>query len=279
MLFQIAGVTCSWDHSPLPHGIRPFLSDAERAGGPVLRCVTGPISVDPRQLEPAYAHGVFAFAPQGDGSLLAWNRYPDHPERTAVLTLSGGNAHMGVSSQTASSSLLNMLMIALLPMVAHVSGLLLHASLVAYRGRAVAFSAPSGTGKSTHADLWRECFGARILNGDRAFVRRVGPDGVWRGYGSPWAGSSPYICNESAPLAAIVLLEQGPCNRMRRLAGAEALTLLQRNIRLPFWDGDATTHALEVLDLLLREVPLYLLSCRPDAGAAELARSVVFDEG
>ena len=40
--------------------------------------------------------------------------------------------------------------------------LLLHGSAFAYRGEGVLFTAPSGTGKSTHARLWREVYGDRV---------------------------------------------------------------------------------------------------------------------
>ena len=51
--------------------------------------------------------------------------------------------------------------------------LLLHASLIKYEGKALAFAGPSGVGKSTQADLWRNHLGARILNGDRAILPLV----------------------------------------------------------------------------------------------------------
>ena len=65
-------------------------------------------------------------------------------------------------------------------------GMMLHASAVDYRGRAVCFSAPPGTGKSTHTERWARLFGASILNDDKPALRRI--DGVWRVYGTPWSG-------------------------------------------------------------------------------------------
>ena len=56
-------------------------------------------------------------------------------------------------------------------------GMMLHASAVEYGGRAVCFSAPPGTGKSTHAERWARLFGASILNDDKpALVRQGGSE-------------------------------------------------------------------------------------------------------
>ena len=51
---------------------------------------------------------------------------------------------------------------------------LLHAAAIEVDGCAYAFSAPSGTGKSTHILLWRQRFGERvdIINGDKPIIRR-----------------------------------------------------------------------------------------------------------
>ncbi len=167
-----------------------------------------------------------------------------------------------------------MLLIAFLPVVARNNGLLLHASLVEFEGRAVAFTASSGTGKSTQADLWHEHLGAEIMNGDRAFIRRF--DGEWRAYGSPWAGSSPYIRNVKAPLAGIVVLKQAPENRIRRLNAAEVMAYLYNNVRYPFWDEEATAASLETLDALIGEIPIFLLECLPDEGAVRITRDAIF---
>lgn len=53
-------------------------------------------------------------------------------------------------------------------------GMLLHSSAVVMDGYAYLFSAPCGTGKSTHTALWRKVFGedrARILNDDKPALR------------------------------------------------------------------------------------------------------------
>lgn len=50
---------------------------------------------------------------------------------------------------------------------------ILHSAYIRHRGRAILFSAPSGTGKSTQASLWAQYAGAEIINGDRALLQKV----------------------------------------------------------------------------------------------------------
>ena len=97
----------------------------------------------------------------------------------------------------------------------HFGAVILHASLIRWNNTAIVFSAPSSTGKSTQAELWKQYAGAEILNGDRAALRKK--DGVWHGYGLPYAGSSGIYRNEHAPLRAIVALKQERENNIRKL--------------------------------------------------------------
>ena len=248
-------------------------ADVALAMAEAVECELSALAMD----EADYVQSIFRFK-RKDDSMLIWNGFEGHPRPTALLELtSEGESMLRVGPETTPSAVLNMLMVAFLPVVARNNGLLLHASLVEYDGRAVAFTASSGTGKSTQADLWHEHLGAEIMNGDRAFARRF--DGEWRAYGSPWAGSSPYVRNVMAPLAAVVVLEQAPENRIRRLGAAEVMARLYNNVRYPFWDEGATAASLETLDALVREVPVYLLACRPDGEAVRITHDAIFCSG
>lgn len=65
---------------------------------------------------------------------------------------------------------------------------LFHCSAVAVDGEAYLFTAPSGTGKSTHTRLWRERFGERavMINDDKPLIRME--EGTFYVYGTPWNG-------------------------------------------------------------------------------------------
>jgi hypothetical protein len=147
------------------------------------------------------------------------------------------------------------------------SALMLHCSLVEWRGRGIAFTAPSQTGKSTQASLWAQHRGAETLNGDRAILRAF-PEGIFA-YGSPWAGSSDLFVNRRTPLRAIVVLEQGPENVCRPIGHTQALPVFLMGTSLPIWEPALLEYGMDTLERILQSVPLFLLSCRPDEGAVE----------
>lgn len=271
----LSDLVVSWTSESLPRRIAPFETREVECQPPDLT-VFVESSQDPLVFPGSeLSIGVSSFARRVDGSLLAWNDYKGHPERSAFLELSSfDRAMVRCGPKTSEGSVLNMLFVAFLPVVARNNGLALHASLVKHEGRAVAFTASSGTGKSTQADLWHEHLGAEIVNGDRALVRRF--DSGWRAYGSPWAGSSPYIKNVKAPLAGVVVLRQALENRIRCLDPVEVIAYLYNNVRLPFWNESATEASLETLDVLIREIPIFLLECRPDEEAVRITRDAIF---
>ena len=156
------------------------------------------------------------------------------------------------------------------------SGLMLHAALVSWRGCGILFSAPSGVGKSTQAGLWETYLGAAVLNGDRAGLRRTAAG--WMAYGLPFAGSSGIYRNDCARLCAVTVLRQGPENRVRRLSPSEALVHLLPELNLRRWSRTDLARGLDLLSGLLSEIPVWLLTCRPDEGAVRLLHDTIFSE-
>ncbi|MCD8020790.1 MAG: hypothetical protein LUF92_14800 [Clostridiales bacterium] len=146
-------------------------------------------------------------------------------------------------------------------------GFILHSSFIRWKGKGIVFTAPSGTGKSTQADLWVKHEGAELLNGDRTAIRCV--DGEWRAYGLPYAGSSAVYRNESCPLAAIVALRQAPENHVELLSGKTAFLSVYSGLTLHPWDEAFMERILSDLDGLLADIPVYRLSCRPDQDAVD----------
>lgn len=150
-------------------------------------------------------------------------------------------------------------------LVSKASGFILHASFINVNGRAILFTAPSETGKSTQAELWREYRGAEIINGDRAVIRVN--DGKFEVCGLPFSGSSEYCKNVSLPLAAIVYLEQAPETSITPFGGVRAFCKVWEQITVPVWDRKAMEQISEKLILLLSEIPVYYLACTPDESA------------
>lgn len=153
------------------------------------------------------------------------------------------------------------------------NALLLHSSVVELHGKTVLFSGPSGAGKSTQAALWQQHLGAQVLNGDRCVIRKM-PDGFCGG-GSPWAGTSGIYRRAYYPIAGIFLVRQAPVNQVQRL-GAAAFSPLFSQTVVNSWDARFMEQVLRLFQELLGQVPVYLLSCRPDAEAVRLAHQTLF---
>lgn len=142
-----------------------------------------------------------------------------------------------------------------------------HGVLMEDNDRGIIISAPSGTGKTTHARLWREYNNSLIINGDRAACSFI--NGHWIGHGLPWSGSSGEQINRSVNITAIVILQQDEINKAERLNGWEAFTALMPNVLYPSWDQESTEIALDMLENFLSCIPVFSLRCRPDIGAVE----------
>lgn len=154
--------------------------------------------------------------------------------------------------------------------------LFLHASVVDFEGQGIVFVGPSGIGKTTQAELWREVEGADILNGDKAFIRKR-DDGIYV-YGSPWRGSSPYFINRKTPLKGIVVLRQGKTNKIRRVDLVEAIEVFMPHVFLPHWDEKCMENALATLDGILADASIWMLECQPDGEAVKITKESVLGE-
>ena len=147
--------------------------------------------------------------------------------------------------------------------------LLLHGSTVAVDGQAYLFTAPCGTGKSTHTRLWRELFGDRavMVNDDKVFLQ-LRQDGVWA-YGSPWMGKHGIGTNISAPLKGICFLQRGTENAIQRAEPQKWLAELVHQCFLP------EERYLPLISQLAQRIPLWEMSCTKDPQAAAIAYEAI----
>ncbi len=150
-------------------------------------------------------------------------------------------------------------------------GLLIHSSAVVVDGFAYIFSAPCGTGKSTHTALWQTTLGADravILNDDKPALRRI--DDTWYAYGTPWSGKTDQNRNLRARLGGVCILARGDVNTIEPLGGSAALfALLEQTVRPS--DSIRRTRLLDLLGALLEDVPLWHMHCTPTPEAAVMA--------
>lgn len=155
-------------------------------------------------------------------------------------------------------------------------GFRLHSSAVVVDGRAYLFTADSGTGKSTHTQLWlREFDGAFILNDDKPALRREA-DG-WFAYGTPWSGKTDWNVPERVPLGGIALIERAEENTIVPCSASEAVRGLMKQVNRPK-AAEYRIILMELLDKLISEAPIWKLCCNMDPAAAHIAYEAMRDK-
>ncbi len=155
--------------------------------------------------------------------------------------------------------------------------LFLHASFVRWQGKALLFTGRKQIGKSTQAELWRRHREAEVLNGDRVLLRRI--DGVWTACGSPFCGTSGICVNEKVPVAAIVLLKQGPENRIAPVDLKSAYLAFLSGCTYDSKNRKATERVFSLAELIHRQVPMLQLTCSPDEGAVLCLETALKEAG
>lgn len=154
--------------------------------------------------------------------------------------------------------------------LSHKQGVLVHSSSIIWNGEGVLFSAPSGEGKSTHTNMWRQKYGTEILDGDVTALRII--DEVPYAYGLPWCGTSGEFLNKRVPLRAIVFLQQAKENKIKKLNFQEAfIRLASRCFMLPY-DEQMTSLFLDIAQEIASKTDCYLLECLPNYEAVELVK-------
>ncbi len=145
------------------------------------------------------------------------------------------------------------------------NGIILHSSYIEWNNKAILFTAPSGNGKSTQADLWASHRQAEIINGDRAVIRRI--DGKIFADGIPFSGSSIYCKNRTLPLAAIVYLEKAPVTTIQKMKGIRAFQSVWEGCTINTWDKEDVEKGISLVEKVIQSVPIYHLACTPDESA------------
>lgn len=150
-------------------------------------------------------------------------------------------------------------------------GMVLHSSAVELDGKAYLFSAPCGTGKSTHTRIWQSIFGekAKVFNDDKPALRYL--DGKWYAYGTPWCGKDGINLNRKVLVAGICFLKQASENKIRRLSQQEAAQKIIWQTMRQFNQAENLNLMLSHVDSLVRSIPVFELENRPEPEAAQLS--------
>lgn len=157
-----------------------------------------------------------------------------------------------------------------------------HGAVVVLDGRAYAFTARSGVGKTTHLRLWLEAFGARayVLNGDKPVL-------FWRDgrafiCGTPWKGKEKLGEGGMLPLSGIGFLQRSDTNTAHALSASDALAAFLQQVYIPK-NGEARLQTMVLCDKVLSSVPLLSMHCNMDIEAAYVVergfRAIINEEG
>lgn len=140
-----------------------------------------------------------------------------------------------------------------------------HGALIRWKDMAVLFTGPSGVGKTTQYRLWRELEGGAVtaVNGDKPILEYNGRQII--AHSSPWNGKEQYgSAGQSAPLRAVVILEQGETNCIGHVPSSRAVVELFRQFIAYPDSSDIIRKEAGFLDAMLDKVPVWKLVNRGD---------------
>jgi len=162
--------------------------------------------------------------------------------------------------------------------VPRLGGLVLHSAGVATGStsagdsgaRALLFSGPSSSGKSTMASLLADRFPCRL--GDDLTIARPDPQtpGRWCVHATPFAGELGPAPDGHAPLAALYFLVKSSRHFASPLPAHEVLRRLLRNVMAYVQERGAAERVLAATARFAAEIPCYVLEFAKDPGVARV---------
>lgn len=155
------------------------------------------------------------------------------------------------------------------------NALVLHSSYIIWENQGIVFTAPSGTGKSTQAELWRQYAGAEIINGDRSILWWDPGKQRFEIRGLPFCGSSAINKNISAPLSAVVFLTQADTNRAEICPAPECIRRMFGEMSINQWNPQAVQRSLELIGRIADSVPMVCLECNMEREAVETLQQFI----
>ena len=138
----------------------------------------------------------------------------------------------------------------------------MHGAAIEYEGKGYIFTAPSGTGKTTHISLWKKylCDKVKVINGDKPELS-FEDAGIYV-HGAPWCGKEGWQMNAKTPLAGVCLLKRAKKgqNSIQKINPGKYIEFFMNQ----FYIGNNAENILKVVDLfhkMTRQVSFYLLEC------------------
>ena len=150
----------------------------------------------------------------------------------------------------------------------------IHSSSVVLDGCAYLFSAPSGTGKTTHTEFWCDLFGAEILDGDVTMLSIEGE--LVYAHGMPWCGTSAKYMNASFPLGSIIFLSRSASNSIGESDTFSSVIGLSSRSFAPNWTRELAAKTLEISKKIVELSPCLQLKCLPNPESAKVAKEYIY---
>ena len=152
----------------------------------------------------------------------------------------------------------------------------MHGVALKYQQNGYLFLAPSGTGKTTHTNLWKDYLkdNLDIINGDKPILEFKKGDIIL--HASPWCGKENIFNNKTAELKAICLIDRAVQNTIEKI---DAINNLQ-NLLVQVYMPKNLTSSEKTIDLVntLCEVDLFKLHCNISKDAFILAFNTLTGE-
>lgn len=153
--------------------------------------------------------------------------------------------------------------------------ILFHSSAISYNGFAYLFTAPSGTGKSTHVNNLISALNSEIeiINDDKPFVKIT--DNSIYVYGSPWCGKHNLGSNIKRELKSIIFLSRSSENKVRKLDGNLVIKPLLKQCFMLDNKSELST-LLILVSKLINKASFYGLGCTKEPGSALVTINEIF---
>lgn len=176
--------------------------------------------------------------------------------------------------------------------------IILHSSFIKYNGEAILFTAPSGTGKSTQADLWEKYANAEIINGDRSVLsvgdcydmnirkdikgtlandKSFAKVGVYA-HGLPFCGTSGIDKNTVLGVRAIIYLQQGIVNSACKISKNEIIKKIFSETTKNLWNQKYIDKAIKIIENIAQNVEIYKYTCTKYQDAVEYLNNKLYNK-
>lgn len=150
----------------------------------------------------------------------------------------------------------------------------LHSASILYKDKLWLISAPSGTGKSTHASVWNRVYGTPVINGDLNCIDIS--DSHISVKGSPWCGTSGIFSSKTFPLGGIILISQGKDNiAVKQSNEADMCISVLNRLISPSWNEEMLSCNINAARKICANALVFSLSCDMSDDAAKVCKEFI----